>query len=198
MYGQTEATARMAYLLVSDSIEKAGSIGMPIVNGSFILENSEGEVVSLKDEPGELIYSGPNVSLGYAESWSDLGDGDDFNGVLRTGDIAVRDSDGFYYIVGRKKRFIKIFGNRVNLQDIEDYLLSVGHKVACAGSDDRLEIYTTITDSVFAISLKKMISSRIQIHQSGIVVLKVSSIPYNDSGKIQYANLSSLESAVLA
>lgn len=198
MYGQTEATARMSYLLVSDSIEKAGSIGKPISNGSFILENSDGEIVDWEGEPGELIYLGPNVSLGYAENWSDLSNGDELNGILRTGDVAMRDLDGFYYIVGRKKRFIKIFGNRINLQDIEDYLLSMGHKVACTGLDDRLEIYTTDADSPCAINLKKLISSRIQMPLSSIVIMKISSIPLNESGKIQYADLSSLNGTVLA
>ncbi|MCI6275232.1 MAG: hypothetical protein MR639_00530 [Clostridium sp.] len=42
--------------------------------------------------------------------------------TLFNGDLAKIDSDGFYYIVGRKKRFLKIYGNRVNLDEVEKLL----------------------------------------------------------------------------
>ena len=67
------------------------------------------------DTAGELVYYGDNVTLGYAEKGEDLIKGDERHGILHTGDIAQFDKEGFYYIVGRMKRFLKIFGNRVNL-----------------------------------------------------------------------------------
>ena len=57
---------------------------------------------------GELIYEGENVSLGMAECREDLKKADERHGVLHTGDLARTDEDGFYYIAGRKKRFLKI------------------------------------------------------------------------------------------
>ena len=91
---------------------------------------------------GELIYEGENVCLGYARSCYDLSAGDLNNGVLATGDLAMIDSDGYYYITGRKSRFLKIFGNRVNLDEVEQTLNELGYSCACVGVDDHMKIYT--------------------------------------------------------
>ena len=72
---------------------------------------------------GELVYKGKNVSLGYAECFNDLLRGDDNKGTLYTGDLVYKDNDGFYYIAGRKKRFLKLFGNRISLDYTEDFLV---------------------------------------------------------------------------
>lgn len=143
MYGQCEATARMGYLPPERSLEKAGSMGIPIPGGRFELIGADGDVLNASEETGELVYYGDNVTMGYATSGSDLAKGDERGGRLETGDMAKRDADGFYYIVGRKKRFLKLFGNRVNLDDAERMLLSAfpGEELACGGVDDRLYIF---------------------------------------------------------
>ena len=105
MYGQTEATARMAYLPAEYALEKYGSMGIAIPGGQFSLIDDNGNKIMDENITGELIYKGANVTLGYAESRSDLIKGDENHGVLFTGDMAKRDKDGFYYIVGRKKGF---------------------------------------------------------------------------------------------
>ena len=110
MYGQTEATARMSYLPPEDCLKKPGSIGIPVPGGKFSLLGEDGEPVCGTGVDGELIYEGANVSLGYAKNKEDLMRGDENRGVLHTGDIARRDADGYYYIAGRKKRFIKLYG----------------------------------------------------------------------------------------
>ena len=125
MYGATEATARMSYVPAERTIEKAGSIGIAIPGGRFELIDVDGSVISEPEKVGELVYYGDNVTLGYAQSREDLAKGDERHGRLETGDMAKRDADGFYFVVGRKKRFLKIFGNRVNLVEVED-LLSKG------------------------------------------------------------------------
>ena len=122
MYGQTEATARISYLSPEYIIKKKGSIGKVIPNGKLWIENQEGELIDQINTVGELIYSGENVSMGYAKSLSDLELGDINKGVLRTGDLAQFDSDGYFYIKGSTNRFVKIFGNRISLDSIENII----------------------------------------------------------------------------
>jgi len=102
MYGQTEATARMAYLPYQKSLEKVGSMGIAIPGGKFSLIDVNGNKISDPNVVGELVYEGANVTLGYAERGADLINGDERGGKLITGDMAKFDADGYYYIVGRK------------------------------------------------------------------------------------------------
>ncbi len=142
MYGQTEASPRMAYLPADKALEKAGSTGIPIPGGELWLENADGTRIQTPHASGELVYKGKNVALGYAVCAEDLQKGDEWHGVLHTGDLAAFDEDHFYYIVGRKERFVKITGKRVNLDDVERLLrLKEDLTFACVGRDDSLTIY---------------------------------------------------------
>lgn len=186
MYGQTEATARMSYLHYTKCLEKIGSIGIAIPGGSFKLVDDNGIEINEPNIAGELVYSGPNVSQGYAESRKDLNLGDENCGVLFTGDLATRDNDGFFYIVGRKKRFIKLFGNRFNLDEIEQLLKSnFSLDCACVGSDDSLQIFTT-ENVVDKNHIKKELASKLKLHPSIIYIKIIEEIPKNSSGKINY------------
>jgi acyl-coenzyme A synthetase/AMP-(fatty) acid ligase len=189
MYGQTEATARMSYLPSKDAIRKFGSIGIAIPNGSFYLLNDYKEEILEADTVGELYYKGPNVSLGYAYTKEDFIKGDENNSILATGDLAKRDEDGYYYIVGRKKRYIKIFGNRISLDEVENLTLKHGLFCVCSGVDDKLIVYTENEQEVD--ELKSLISTKINIHHSAIQVKYIKEIPRNDSGKILYSELQS-------
>ena len=189
MYGQTEATSRMSYLSSTKTIAKAGSIGTAVPGGKFWLENDCGNIIEAPDIAGELVYKGPNVSMGYSSGYGDLIKDDDNHGLLHTGDIAKRDADGDYYIVGRLKRFIKIFGNRINLQEVEEFLNSYGYVAACSGQDDQLEIYLLDLDVVHAMQIKKLVSNYLQIAPLGLAIYLIKSIPYGESGKVQYADL---------
>ena len=142
MYGQTEATARMGYLPAQKALEKCGSMGIAIPGGAFELIDADGRMISEPETVGELVYRGENVTLGYAQSGEDLIRGDERHGLLETGDMAKRDADGFYYIVGRKKRFLKIFGNRVNLDETERMIKEKfpDMECACSGRDDELSV----------------------------------------------------------
>lgn len=185
MYGQTEATARMSYMPYDNCLNKLGSIGIAIPNGKFTLIDDESNIINESNKTGELVYEGPNVSLGYAESRYDLDLGDQNNGKLFTGDLATKDEDGYFYIVGRKKRFIKLFGNRINLDEIEQLLKSEAIDCACTGTDDNLLVY--ITDSLIDLNdLKKNISIKLKVHHSVINILFIEDIPKNASGKINY------------
>ena len=187
MYGQTEATARMAYLPKQYSLDKAGSIGIAIPGGKFWLNDINREIISESEVAGELIYQGENVSMGYAESCYDLNKEDENKGVLRTGDIAKRDLDGFYYIVGRMNRFIKLFGNRVNMDEVESLIKSTEYESACTGEDNYLKIYITSKENHEV--LKKIITASTDINPSGFKIVYIESIPRSESGKILYSSL---------
>jgi acyl-coenzyme A synthetase/AMP-(fatty) acid ligase len=187
MYGQTEATARMAYLPWDQARAKPGSIGVAIPNGRLWLEDDAGQPIEHADAPGELVYAGDNVSLGYASDRQDLAKGDEHRGVLRTGDIAQRDRDGHYYIVGRKKRFLKVFGNRVNLDEVEQLVRAAGHDCACAGIDDHLVVYVTQDGEVAAV--RSLLTDRTGVNMQGVAVVRIERIPRNESGKVLYSAL---------
>ena len=188
MYGQCEATARMGYLPADKAVEKKGSMGIAIPGGKFKLIDDIGTEISQPNMTGELVYEGPNVTLGYAERGEDLIKGDERHGVLKTGDMAKRDEDGFYYIVGRKKRFLKIYGNRVNLDEM-DRLIKGKYEieVTCAGIDDRMYIF--ITDDCLAGEVKEYVSKTTKLNPAAFKVIVLDDIPKNDSGKILYSEL---------
>ena len=189
MYGQTEATARMSYLPYEYSLEKYGSMGIAIPGGEFSLIDENDNIITNNGKIGELVYKGPNVTLGYAKCSADLEKGDERHGVLVTGDMARRDEDGYYYIVGRKKRFLKIYGNRVNLDECEQLILDMFDDIecACVGDDDNLKIYVTkhgIEEEIIG-----YISEKTGLNKKAFSVIVISELPKNDSGKIQYNEL---------
>ena len=140
MYGQTEATARMSILDPHFSNSKIGSIGKPLNGGKFLLIDEKNKIIKKDNVPGDLIYKGKNVSLGYSKTWNDLSKGNINKNRINTGDIAIFDKDGFYFIVGRKKRIIKIFGNRISLDEVEAIINKMGFKVSCEGIDGKILI----------------------------------------------------------
>jgi acyl-coenzyme A synthetase/AMP-(fatty) acid ligase len=190
MYGQTEATARMSYLPWEYSFRKSGSIGVAIPGGTFWLENENGAIIETNETAGELVYQGENVSLGYAESAADFVKGDENCGILRTGDIARRDSDGFYYIIGRKKRFVKIFGNRVSLDETESLLQSQfsDTNIACSGVDDHL--YVFIVNESLKNNVLKFLTETTGLNTTAFQIVVLQTIPKNESGKTIYTMLS--------
>lgn len=186
MYGQTEATARISYLSPEDINNKLGSIGKAIPNGKLWIENKDGELIDQVNSVGELIYSGKNVSNGYANSINDLELGDVNKGVLRTGDLAKFDNEGFFYIEGSANRFIKIYGNRISLDSLEKIIFDKGFESAAIGSENRLVIYVIHNKNLSADFLKVDISEVIGINQAAIQINVVSDFPRLDNGKIDY------------
>jgi acyl-coenzyme A synthetase/AMP-(fatty) acid ligase len=189
MYGQTEATARMSYLPSERSLEKYGSMGIAIPGGRFSLIDINGKVINENGIVGELVYEGKNVTLGYAERRDDLTKKDERGGKLITGDMAKRDDDGYYYIVGRKKRFLKMFGNRVNLDEIDRLIKTKYEGIDCAstGVDDKM--YVFITDKNLTEEVKAYIAEKIHINVSALKACYLEKIPKNDSGKTLYTEL---------
>ena len=136
MYGQTEATARMAYLPPESTLSHPTTIGVPVPGGSFTLDPVPELGAAAGPDTGELVYHGANVMLGYAEAPEDLALGRTVT-ALRTGDIARRHPTGHYEIIGRRSRFAKIFGLRIDLGHVEAMLADSGvpgHCVEAAGT----------------------------------------------------------------
>ncbi|WP_126428708.1 AMP-binding protein [Brevibacillus marinus] len=181
MYGQTEATARISYIPYERLPDKKGSIGIPIPGGRL----------SLDRETSELIYEGKNVMLGYAYNREDLAKGDELRGVLRTGDLAEVDEEGYYTIVGRLKRFAKLFGLRVNLDDIEKMLeQSFSLPIACVGDDEQMHIFVEgEQDSSLALKIQERIQKLYKLHPSAFKVCFLQQFPTLLNGKIDYGRL---------
>ena len=180
MYGQTEATARMAVLPPELARTHPRSIGRAIPGGAFELDLAAGDA----DEGiGELVYRGPNVMLGYASGPADLALGRTVD-ELRTGDLARVDDDGLYEIVGRRHRFVKPFGLRIDLDGVERELRSRGVEALAAGDDRRLVVATTSTG-------RDDVASRILEHTglpaAAVDVHVVPSLPRLDNGKADHA-----------
>jgi len=169
MYGQTEATARMSYVPWESANKKVGSIGVPVSGGAFFIIK------------GELVYKGPNVAMGYAASIADLEKGDEWSGRLSTGDLARVDSDGYFYINGRKARFVKIAGSRVGLDELENTLWGAGFLCAVKGKDDLLMVYYEgESPDKFLKNLFRPIHFQLK---------KLEKLPRSDAGKILYSEL---------
>ncbi len=188
MYGAAEATSRMGYLPPEMAVKKKGSMGIPIPGGRFILIDADGKEISKPMTTGELVYEGKNVTLGYAECGDDLAKGDERHGRLETGDMAQFDEDGYYYIVGRKKRFLKIYGNRVNLDEIDRLVKGQFEiEVACAGVDDHLYIF--VTDERKAELVREYIIQKTKLNPAAFKAIVIDEIPKNESGKTLYKEL---------
>lgn len=188
MYGQCEATARMGYLPAEQALEKCGSMGMAIPGGTFRLVDEQGREITAPHTTGELLYEGANVTLGYAECGEDLIKGDERGGILQTGDMAQFDEDGYYYIVGRKKRFLKIYGNRVNLDEVDRLVKGAfGIDAASAGTDDHL--YLFVTEEGLEDRLRAFLSGKTNLNPAAFHVKVLPEIPKNDSGKTLYKEL---------
>jgi len=186
-YGQTEGTARMAYLDSSKASIKQGSIGMAIPGGTFELWDENENVITSLDQNGELVYKGENVTMGYAENLEDLQLGDLRNGILKTGDIVRRDSEGFIFIIGRMKRFLKIYGLRISLDEVE-FLIKNKFSIDCYATGDDKLLKVFITESANLQEIKTWLSSTIQLFHQAIEIVHIDKINRNSSGKIIFLN----------
>lgn len=187
-YGQSEGTARMAWLPPEYALSKMGSIGIAVPNGELSLRDTDGNVISAAEATGEMVYRGRNVTMGYARRREDLALGDERHGFLPTGDIAYRDPDGFYYIRGRMGRFLKIFGNRIGLDECEQILKrTIGCQLACTGTDERLVVYVTEASAVDA--ARKALVEAVRLPANVIDVRLIDELPKNEAGKILYSKL---------
>ena len=182
-YGQTECTARMAYLPAELASKKIGSIGIAEPNGQLSILDDNGVETFEGEATGEMVYRGENVTMGYALCKEDLLKGDENHGVMHTGDIARRDADGCYFIIGRMKRFLKIFGLRIGLDEVEHLVKSnFETDCVCSGTDEKLKVHITnkdIVNDVLAFVLEKT-----HLYHQNVEVIFIEEIKRNEAGKV--------------
>ena len=184
MYGQTEATARMAYLPPQSAAAHPDCIGIAIPGGSFRIADENGNTITTPGEPGELFYRGPNVMMGYATHRSELARGPELD-ELATGDIAARTPEGFIRLVGRAKRFSKIAGLRIGHEAIEWALRSRAIVCAVTGTDEAITVHTEAAfDDVARIAAEEAGLPQRYIH-----VKRHAALPRLASGKVDYRAL---------
>lgn len=189
MYGQTEAAPRMSYLPFDKALEKYASIGIAIPGGNLSVRDVNDQEITSPDTDGELIYEGPNVCMGYAECIEDLAKGDENQGVLHTGDVARYDSDGYFYITGRMKRFVKVWGNRCNLDATEQLVKAITTSCACVGVDDKITVF--VTEDGLEEKIKNYLVDKTGLNIRAFEVKVVETIPTLPSGKLDYQTMQS-------
>ncbi|WP_210572533.1 AMP-binding protein [Streptomyces sp. GESEQ-4] len=179
MYGQTEATARMAYLPPHLAATHPETIGVPIPGGSFHLEPHPDWPGA---DTGELVYAGPNVMLGYAEHPTDLALGRTTQ-ALHTGDIARRTPDGLYEIVGRSSRFAKILGLRIAPERVEALLHRHGFSALCAGADGALVVAVAGGSDTDTSRARRLVTGEFGLPPRAVAVHVLPELPRLPTGK---------------
>lgn len=187
-YGATETCGLISYLPFNKSDRKIGSIGICMPNGKLYIKK-EDRIINEANIQGELVYEGDNVSLGYAERLEDLLKSDDRNGIYETGDLGFFDNDNYFFITGRKKRFAKIYGHRVSLDEIDLIVKSQFNNIefASMSKDDRLYLFTNSKE--LGKSITKFLSNKTKLPISAFCTILIDAIPKNESGKIMYKDL---------
>jgi acyl-coenzyme A synthetase/AMP-(fatty) acid ligase len=188
MYGQTEATARISILPSTDLPRKLGSAGRAIPGGVIRIHDEDGDPVADPEIEGELVYTGPNVMLGYATEREDLAKGDELGGCLFTGDRARLDEEGYVFILGRSKRDAKLFGLRVNLDELEAFVKRNGPAAAVASSD-RVVVFCEFGTEAAHSEIRAALAAKLKIHRSAFEFRRVDRLPTKDTGKINYEDL---------
>lgn len=182
-YGQSECTARMAYLPPELALEKICSIGIAEPGGELSIIDNNGNETFEGEAQGEMVYRGENVTLGYATAREDLTKGDENHGVMHTGDLARRDADGCYFIIGRLKRFLKIFGLRIGLDEVEALIkANFNTDCVCSGTDEMLTVNVTNKDIVDQVA--NFVEEKTHLFHKNIEVIAVESIARNEAGKV--------------
>ena len=187
MYGQTEASPRMTTLQHADFSRKAGSVGVALAGGRLSIVDVKGAPLPA-DGIGTVVYEGPNVMLGYAMSRADLGKGDEMKGRLETGDLGRLDAEGFLYLTGRTKRFAKIAGYRLGLDEIEQELFAVC-SVACIDLGEKIAVVHEQESETALKARVRELAANYKVPSSSFSLLKTAQIPRGASGKINYAQL---------
>lgn len=182
MYGQTEATARMAVLPPEYVAVHPDAVGWPIMGSSFRLDSTVPESTTGADLVGELIFSGPGVMLGYAEDPEDLALGR-MQDELRTGDLARIDADGLVRIVGRRGDLVKIMGIRIDLGQVERHLRGAGIRGCVTADGDELQVTYQVADAPSSRRVHELTSAASGLGPSVISLHGVEALPRLSNGK---------------
>jgi acyl-CoA synthetase (AMP-forming)/AMP-acid ligase II len=188
MYGQTEAGPRMTTLPAEFLPAKVGSVGPAVPGSALAIRTDDGAETAEPGVEGEVVFRGPSVMMGYALSAADLANPDELGGRLSTEDLGRLDADGHLWITGRLKRMGKVFGIRVNLDDVER-LLADGPPVAAVPGDDRLTVFVESEEEQWPAKIKARLAEELGIHSSGFDVRSITALPLLPNGKVDYRTL---------
>lgn len=183
-YGQTESTSAVATAAFKNPDDKPGTVGCPVSG-----------VKASVDKKGELYIESPTVCMGYAFDYRDLVKGDENKGIIATGDLAFIDEDGYIFLKGRSRRFVKIVGNRIGLDEVETLLGTYfpEHEFACTGEDDKLNVYFRRTDKYNLEDLcPKILFEKAEVPLTMIHCYSVEELPRSSAGKILYSALDTM------
>lgn len=150
-WGMTEVTCSCLHV-PGGMDDRSGSVGYIDPNSEMKLVDDDGKEVGL-GERGEICVRGPNICMGYWRNEKATNDTFDEEGFLRTGDVAIRDDKGWYWIVDRKKELIKVKGFQVAPAELEAVLLENEHVadaavVALQGDHEELpRAYVSLKDA---------------------------------------------------
>ncbi|GAB2652952.1 AMP-binding protein [Kribbella swartbergensis] len=196
MYGQTEATARMAVLPPELAGRYSDAVGWPIAGSAFRLDTTgvEQPAGDPQDGPvGELVFTGPGVMLGYAEHPDDLALGR-MHSELRTGDLARIDADGMVRIVGRRSEHVKIMGIRIDLGQVERALRADGIRCCVTGTDEQLQVTYTACGRQPA-AVRDQAAAAAGLGASVVSVREVADLPLLPNGKPDRRGCAALHTA---
>ena len=186
MYGQTEAAPRMAYLPPELALSHADCIGRAVPGGTLRVVDTVGRP-AMRGTIGELVYTGPNVMMGYALEPEDLARGSEL-AELHTGDLAQEVENGVFKIMGRSSRFSKIAGLRIDLDDLERFLHDRGHEAVAAGDDALVAIGIKGGDGSVTMA-SRMVDERLPLSKQSCIVFDLPETPRLSSGKIDYRDV---------
>jgi len=194
MYGQTEATARITILEPRFLPTKIGSVGKVIPDGNIMIMGTDGKAQTEPNMVGKLMYTGPNVCLGYANTRDDLILEDQWQGTLDTGDFGSIDADGFVRIERRHSRFAKIRGIRVSLDDIEEILSPREDVFAVVEKFDKICIVHEGESKYLGTDVEhlKDVAQGVGLRVSDFRLYKVPNLPRLSSGKKDYRTMEDL------
>jgi acyl-CoA synthetase (AMP-forming)/AMP-acid ligase II/serine acetyltransferase len=192
MYGQTEASPRMAFVPPEDALDFADTIGRPVPGGRLWLEDADGATITQTGIAGELVYEGPNVMMGYAATREELVLPAGLS-RLKTGDIAEMLDNGYFRIVGRMSRFVKLLGLRVSLDEIETRLRAQGHRVIASGDDRGVVLFAQdarFEEAASRQELRNHVAALYDLPAGNVRVAYLAEAPLLSSGKVDYRALS--------
>jgi acyl-CoA synthetase (AMP-forming)/AMP-acid ligase II len=189
MYGQTEATSRIARLDPADLPRRLGSVGTAVPGGTITIRPAP---VHARAVPGEgaVHYRGPGVMLGYATRRADLCRGAEVD-VLDTGDLGYL-REGYLYLTGRTKRIVKVLGIRTSLDDLERMVERPGHPTAViCGTDDVVHLVGAGDTAVHEQQRRQLVES-LGVPSRHVVFRHVDRLPRTPGGKVDYRTLATV------
>ncbi len=176
MYGQTEATARIAYVPPERSAEKLGSAGIAIPGGRLRDRRRRRGAGASTGRRGRL--RGPERHAGLRDDAARTSRAATSSaGVLRTGDIGYLDDDGFLFLVGRSKRIAKVFGLRVNLDEVEAVLRERRARRRSSAATTSIWAFCAFGTDESLAALPRALARRFRLHHSALRLRQVDAAP---------------------